>query len=445
MTVVLGAGLPAATHDCSRRGSVRWAALAVVLAAPAAAVGQPAAKGPVAKTTCPAGSFLVRQADGREFRTVAENADVAAGDLLVGLPGATLGTKTGVGLTTVGDLDARAPVPILDSAVVLHPAADVDAEITLDRGRVDVTNKKPTGPATVRVRYWDQKWLLTLHDPGDRVALAVSARWPSGVRFRPVAASEVSPPKPNAALLALVIKGRAEVKIDGVTFGMKAAPGFALIEWDSVAGARPVPDRLEQAPAWAATEPQTDDGKKAAAACEKYRKARADDTTKALTAFLGSADPVERRIALTTLGATDDLQRLGQVLNGAKTLDEWDYGIVVLRHWLGRAPGQDQALYAALQSAGGMTATQARTVLQLLLGFTPDDLKRPETYEVLIEYLQSDKPAVRNLAAWHLVRLVPRGKSIKYSPSGSMTDAQAVYKEWKKLIPDGQLPPAAKP
>jgi len=80
-------------------------------------------------------------------------------------------------------------------------------------------------------------------------------------------------------------------------------------------------------------------------------------------------------------------------------------------------------------------------VLQLLLGFTTDDLKRPETYEVLIEYLLHDKPGIRNLAAWHLVRLVPQGKSIKYDPSGTAADAQAVYKEWKKLIPDGQLPP----
>lgn len=448
MIVASGRGLPPTTHRPSQRGSVRWAALAALLTAPAVTLGQaPAtpARGPLAKVTCPAASFLTRQAGGREFRTVAANADVYPGDLLIGLPGATLETKTGVALTTVGDLDAKAPVPILDTAVMLHPTADADAEFTLDRGRVDVTNKKPTGPATVRVRYWDQQWLVVLHDPGDRVALAVSARWPAGTRFRPVAATDVSPPRPHAALIAVVLKGRAEVKIDGVTFGMKAAPGFAMIEWDSASAGKPLPQRLEQSPAWVAAEPQTDDGKKAAAACDKYRTARAGDLAAALTSFLGSSDPVERRLALATLGATDDVEKLGRVLNGAKTLDEWDFGIVVARHWMGRAPGQDQAMYGALQAIGGLTAGQARIVVQLLLGFTADDLKRPETYEVLIEYLLSERPAVRNLAAWHLVRLVPQGKAIKYNPSGSAADAQVVFKEWKKLIPDGQLPPAAKP
>jgi hypothetical protein len=420
--------------------------LAGVLATPAVAAGQTAgAKGAIARTTTPAASFVARQAGSREFKTVADKADVHPGDLLVGLPGATLETKTGVALTTVCDLDARSPVPILDTAVVLNPPGDADLDFTLDRGRADFTNKKPAGPAVVRIRFWDQQWQVTLADPGDRVAVGVSARWPAGTRFRPAAATEMTPPRPNAALIVLVLRGRAEVKVGGVTYGMRAAPGFALIEWDSTAPGRALPQRLEQTPEWAANEPQTDDGKKIAVVCEKYRKARAENLTAAVESLLGSADPLERKIGLVSLGATDDLERLGRVLREAKTLDEWDFGIVVLRHWLGRAPGQDQALYGALQSVGGMTAAQARTVLQLLLGFTPDDLKRPETYEVLIEYLLSDKSAVRNLAAWHLIRLCPQGKSIKYNPAGSATDAQTVYKEWKKLIPDGQLPKAEKP
>jgi hypothetical protein len=325
---------------------------------------------------------------------------------------------------------------------MLHPSTDADLEFTLDRGRVDVTNKKPAGPAVVRVRFWDQKWQVTLSEPGDRVALELCGRWPAGARFRPVTATEVFPPRPNAALYLLVLKGSVEVKVGALTFGMKAPPGQALIEWESVAPARPLPQRVEKLPEWAGAEAAgTSDGKKTAEACDKFRKARAENPSAAIDAFLRSADPVERRLALITLGATDDLDRLGKILGEAKNLDEWDFGIVVLRHWLGRSPGQDQTLYGALQAVCGYTPAQARILLQLLFGFSAEDLRRPETYEVLIDYLLHEKAAVRNLAAWHLVRLVPQGKSIAYNPAGTAVDAQVVHKEWKKLIPDGQLPP----
>jgi len=68
----------------------------------------------------------------------------------------------------------------------------------------------------------------------------------------------------------------------------------------------------------------------------------------------------------------------------------------------------------------------------------------PETYEVLIDYLLHEKPAIRNLAAWHLVRLVPQGKAIAFNPAGTIDDARACHAEWKKLIPNGKLPPTAK-
>ena len=268
-------------------------------------------------------------------------------------------------------------------------------------------------------------------------------RWPAGSRFRPAAVGEVSPPSPAAALALVVLKGAAEVKVDGVTLGMAAPPGLAQLEWDTLTGVRPHPERLEKLPDWVTDTPG---GPKVAEACEKFRKARADNPSAALEAFLRSADPVERRVALVTLGATDDLGRLGKVLAGAKDLDEWDFGVTVLRHWLGRCPGQDQALYGALQADGGMTPAHADQ-FYWPLAIDPDtaeDLKRPETYEVLIEYLAHDRPAIRNLAAWHLVRLVPQGKSIPYNPAGTAADAEAAYRAWKKLIPAGQLPPGKK-
>jgi hypothetical protein len=82
--------------------------------------------------------------------------------------------------------------------------------------------------------------------------------------------------------------------------------------------------------------------------------------------------------------------------------------------------------------------------MQLLFGFSPADLRRPETYEVLIDYLGHEKPGIRNLAAWHLVRLVPQGKSIPFKPDGTPAEAAKAQAAWKKLIPAGELPQAPK-
>jgi len=67
-------------------------------------------------------------------------------------------------------------------------------------------------------------------------------------------------------------------------------------------------------------------------------------------------------------------------------------------------------------------------------------LEKPETFELLIAYLRHDKPAIRELASWHLYRLVPASKDIAYDPSGTADDREKAYKAWKKLVPTGELP-----
>jgi hypothetical protein len=76
-----------------------------------------------------------------------------------------------------------------------------------------------------------------------------------------------------------------------------------------------------------------------------------------------------------------------------------------------------------------------------LHGFSRGDLERPETYDVLIEYLRHDLPSIRLLSAWHLVRLVPAGKNLPIRANSSKGEADLVYKKWRDLIPPGQLPP----
>jgi hypothetical protein len=417
------------------------------LAAGSAAAQPPAGRVAVAESASPAATFCARSPGGT-FRTLPEKAELFPGELLVGLPGGTITSKNGaVTVKSLADFDLLSPLPILDTAFSLDTPKDkdTDLDLTLDRGRVDVTNTKTAGAATVRVRFWDQNWKIVLDAPGSRVAVELCGRWPSGTRFKPAApaADPARVPKPVASLVLLVLAGSAAVDVGGTTVAMKAPPGPAELRWNSLQGALPQPQKLDKLPKWADEAALSPDGKKAAAACEAFRAARAADPEKAVDGLLASPDPVRHRVALVTLGALDQLEKLGKSMIAARTLDEWDFGITVLRHWLGRAPGNDQRFYAFLTGVRGYTPAEARIIMQLLLGFTPEDLATPETYEVLIDYLLHEKPAVRNLAAWHLVRLVPQGKSIAFKPAGTADDARACHAAWKKLIPDGKLPPSA--
>src|SRR5262249_17590328 len=118
----------------------------------------------------------------------------------------------------------------------------------------------------------------------------------------------------------------------------------------------------------------------------------------------------------------------------------WDNGVLALRHWIGRAPGQDMKLFQAMLKEGKFTEKQAGTVMQLLHSFGEDDMAHPETYDVLIMYLNHEKVAIRGLAHWHLVRMVPEGEQIGYSPFDPKEKREKAIEEWKKLLPEGKLP-----
>lgn len=422
--------------------------LAVLLAAglaAGAAGAQPGARVAVANSNSPAATFCARPAAGTVFSTVPDKAELFSGDLVVSLPGGTLTSKNGaVTVRSLADFDGRSPLPILEAAFSLADPKDKDAdlELTLDRGRVDFTNARPAGAATVRVRFWDQNWKVTLDAPGSRVSVDLVGRWPSGSRFKPNG-DPAKAPSPVASAVLLALAGSASVDVGGTTLAMKSPPGPAELRWNSVSGARPQAQKLDKLPDWAdPAAQQTDTTKKALAACEKFRAARADDPAKALDSFLASTDPVEQRVALVTCGGLDDLDRLCKCVAAARSLGEWDFAVTALRHWVGRGRGQDQRLYERLKAGQGFTDAEARIVVQLLFGFTPEDAAAPETYEVLIDYLLHEQPAVRNLAEWHLVRLVPRGKEIPFKPAGTPDDARKCHAAWKELIPSGKLPPA---
>jgi hypothetical protein len=427
--------------------------LVAVLLAPAAQVmardgaAKKSAAVPAGKSTSPKGMILRREEAGGKYVPDAKWAVVGSDEslptdtLLVGLPGAEFDSADGnVQVRLLTDFDS--PLPVLEPAVILHPAEKRDLDLTLDRGLIELVSKKKGEAAFVRVRVRGAVFDLTLYTAGSKASLLLAGGWPKGVPFK-----KDPGPKDVPALELIIIadKGEVDVRHDGHLSALNQPPGPAQIAWDNVHGLDASPTRMEKLPEWILppTDPAEQAKERRLEACvAAFCKEVADKPLDAvLDDFLNSEDHTRRHFAVILLGATDNLSRLAVALNSAKHIDIWDATVKVLRHWIGRGPGQDQVLYKRLIELRKYKPAEAGTVLHFL--HTPDDeeMSRPETYEMLIDHLDSDRLSIRGLAFWHLYRLVPAGRKIAYDPLAPKEERARARAEWKKLIPDGQMPP----
>jgi hypothetical protein len=253
---------------------------------------------------------------------------------------------------------------------------------------------------------------------------------------------------PTANLDFIVLKGEVNLQHNDSEHALSAPPGPALMEWDSVTGMDDTPQKLEKLPPWAETGgKETDLARAKKQLLSRFRKTvLAKGLKAALDEYVNSDDPQQRWLAVVAMGATDDLVRLGKTLRNAKHPDLWDNGIMVIRDWIGRNPGNDQILYNAFIkfSKAPAVEAEAETVMQLLHSFGEDDLAQPEAYQTLIDYLDHDLLAIRGLAYWHLSRLVPQGKAFGFDPVDTKDKRDAAVAKWRILIPEGKMPPKPK-
>ncbi len=404
----------------------------------------------VAASLAPAGTLLHRASPEDAWQAVEPKSDIHSRDLLLAMPLARTSLRSkneAVELTFWGNLPQLSPLPILESAVVLHEPKSVDLDVTPDRGRIVLKNVRAKGAATVRVRLANGDWELALVEPGTEIALELFGRWPRGVAFNTDPKSKESPTRD---LVLLVLKGSATLKAGAREHNLTAPPGPAFFHWDSVAGNDPGPQRRESVPEWSTKKAlESEPARRAGVILQGVAKKIADKkpAPEVIAALMSEADEVSdaevaavmRRASVYGSAALDNVSFVVDAL-GNRSADVRDTAVQALRHWIGRAPGQDLKLYDALQKDKKYPAGQAEIVLDLLHSYSQTDLERPETFETLIAYLRHDKPAIRQLAAWHLYRLAPVGKPIAYDPTGTAESRETAYKKWKDLIPTGQLP-----
>jgi hypothetical protein len=375
----------------------------------------------VGEYLAPSGTLFQREGPGKPWTVDRRQHPLPSRDLLLALPGARaeLASANGAVLLTLwGNLPELSRSAVLESAVVLHDNPVVDLDFTLERGRVVFRSNKDKEPARVRVRVPGAVWELSLQEKGDEAALELYGRWPRGVGY---SADPKSPEKPTLDLVFLALRGIAQVKVDKLPAW--ADPGAARTT--EARRAREVLDQL-------------------------HARLRDKPLPQALTNLFDSADDdadkaqatVTRQVVVAAWGATDDLAHLVEALADSKHAAVRHSAVEVLRHWIGRAPGQDRDLDQFLVKEAKYPPTQAEVVLQLL--HSPFDPEQPETFQTLIEYLRSDRLGIRELALWHLERLAPAGRSIAFDPAGSAEAREQGSRKWKELIPDGTLPPKGK-
>lgn len=421
------------------------AVVAVALATTACAQEKPKAVG---RSLSEDAGLLRREAMGKPWEPVKKGEDLPAGYLILGLPKMSLeSANKAVKMVYWTDWTQTAPHPIIDTAVILRDSPNFDMDLFLDRGWIGLVNQKKEGSAKVRVQtHGGGSWELTLNEPGAVVTMMVYGRWPRGVPFK----AEPGPKDmPTYSAVFLALDETVTLKHMGDSHLLKAPPGPALEVWDSVTGHDSAPRFLEDPPRWASPKAIDADVEERLAMQDRFRKRVLEKgVDAALGDFLSSDKPMERRLGVIGIAALDDLIRLGDALRQTRHPDVWDNAVLALRHWIARAPGNDQLLYQGMLARRKWKPAEAETALQLLHSFSDEEVKSPELYETLIDFLDHENLGIRGLAYWHLYRLVPGGDKIEYHPTDAKEKRQAAKKEWQKLVPRGKVPgkaPAAEP
>lgn len=386
------------------------------------------------------GALLARAPGQASWQSLRAGDTVASGQLVVALPQAELvSPNKAVRALMLTDLGQLTPFPVLESAITLYTPEDgVDLDIGLDRGIVGVTTLRENGSAKVRFRFRDQRWELTLKKPSaatkdkyTSVGIEIYSRQAPGLRKDFAKGDD---PVTNVAFI--VTKGEAFLDLGEEGHALRAAPGTAMVLWDTVSRMPELRD-LDKAPR-SLRDRNPGEQKLFEQMCHCGKGLAAGDPAAAAEKLVASDDLVDRRDGVTSLGALDALPGLFKALADPHP-DVRDHAVVVFRHWLGRAPGQVGRLQAMLKQHGAKE-TNARTLLQLLIGFNEEERNRPATYELLLDELDHSQPAVRQLAHWHLVRLAPAGRDIPYDPTAEVAARAPAIEAWHKIIPAGELP-----
>jgi hypothetical protein len=380
------------------------------------------------------GVILQRREKDQPWKVLPPGSPAISGDQLLCLPGFSgeLDLNTGIRLRLQGNLPDDSP--FLESEGTLQSSPGVDLDLALFRGRVAIAHHKPQ--SSVRVRFLDEVWDLELKGPEAEVALELWSVYPPGLPFHKAIPAE----EPMAGLNLFVLKGSVKLKIRYDAHNLQGPPGPCFFTWNNIGPQSRQAKSLTKLPLWTTFPPSVPDQARKVLEDLQKRLETKGSIESVFEGPLRDADHFARLLALFELVAVDSL---------APLLDVWadqkqPAGIrlsatAALKHWMGRNAGRDLRLYQALEKKH--SPETAETLMTLLHGFSAKQAQEPATYQTLIGWLKHELLPVREMAFAELFALVPEGRKIPFDPAGDAAQRERAFQEWKKLIPDGQLPP----
>lgn len=392
---------------------------------------------------------LTRSDQNIPIRLLPDDADIVSTSPLVCLPGykAKIRLLSGVVVDLWANTPEQVPSPVFETRLTFYePSEGIAADLSLSAGRMFLQGTK--AGSRVRVRAGGLVWDAHLTDDRAEVLVEAVPTLEPGTPFFPGVVDT-----PRSAVAFVITKGTVALSIAGVKdYGVLTSPRYLI--WDSGAEAfeegndrgkmdyysRFVllpPDELQQSQSRA------------------MQKALAD-----FAAGLTVRDGIKTRIAeiLSDDGDTSSLNRVMMAryaVYAASGIDEPVYlvdalnsGIkpflrvaaaMALDRWLPRQGDNSQRLYKQLL-AKQFRPESAQAILRLLRRYAPSDLKRPETLDQLLSWMESgDSPALRELAFRTLVTDVDpaaleNARLARFDAGGTAAEREPVIMAWRQRL-----------
>jgi hypothetical protein len=331
--------------------------------------------------------------------------------------------------------------PVLESAAMLNaPAAEIDVDFTLDRGRVQISNEKSAAPAHVRVRFFRETWDLTLQGKSQAV-LDLWGYYPRESGF----SMDSHRPGP-VVTVDLYVQGQVALQAGARHFPLS---NLSKISWSSTRGDLSPPQVLAKPPEWWTDRmaAQKDKPQLTYAMLALLDYSTLLDKQEAVvdavsTSVRESPDPTTRAIGVLFLGALDAVPQLIEALEDRVHPEVRGSSAYALRHWMARNRDQDAELYRTFIEKRAYPKEKAAILMRLLHDVSESEARKRETFETLIDYLNHENLSIRELAFWHLAHLVPEGaNTIPYDATSDPDKRQAAVQQWKKLVAAGKIPP----
>ncbi|MCE9534400.1 MAG: hypothetical protein K8T89_25255 [Planctomycetes bacterium] len=359
--------------------------------------------------------LLQRKRSTDEWERAVPLKELYSNDSLMCLPGirAEIKLESGVRLLLWGTLPEYHMIDVqdlLESRVTLHPpAGSIDADLTLQSGRIYISPPTPKGerfePVTVRVRFKEEIWDVTLLDPDSEVSVELFGGYAEGVAFSP----EPGGPSPTTEVYLALLKGRADVHYKFKEFLMLDAP--VRIDWNSKTQEESAPEKIPERHLewWSKAIKDNPGSVQMSAAASHYagRLSKQDDAR--IDVMFYSAMQDKKENLARRLYAARCLQALDAIEYLADSLAEDMFhlraaGIRSVRHWTGLAPDRDLKFFNVLTGKKAYEPAHATVVMQLLHPFSKQQYARQEIIATLFESMKHERPAIRELAYGHLLQ-----------------------------------------